>query len=125
VGRSIENSILFAAMISPPFLVFFTWKKFLNPPQPSGWKIYLDWLAILCTSVFFLVCLIAAFVIPQDVAIDNWASVAKWRTFSGAVVRVSPIFLVLALAGRKKTRLLSIFWILAVVLDCLAIDMMA
>jgi hypothetical protein len=127
MGHLIENTIGFVAFLSPPFLAIFVWKNFLKPQatQQPAWKFYLDWTAVVCTSGFFLVCLIAAIVIPQDVAKDNWASVAVWRTFTGHVIRIAPLFFLLAILGRKKTRLLSILLIIAVVLDCIGIDMMA
>lgn len=89
------------------------------------WKIGIDWIAVISTTSFFLVCLAAAILIPQDVAKDNWASVAKFRNFTAGVIRIAPLFLVLALLGRKKTRLLSFLWIVAVVIDCIGVDMMA
>lgn len=124
----ITNSIFFLAFLSPPFLGFFAWKNFLKPFDAPGqitWKAYVEWFAIIGTSLFFLVCLVGAFVIPQDVTKDNWASVAKWRSFTGAVIRIAPALLFLAVCGRKGTRLLSSFWIVAVVIDCIAVDMMA
>jgi hypothetical protein len=69
--------------------------------------------------------MIAAMVIPQDVKKDNWASVAKWRDFTRSVIHIAPAFLILALCGRKKTRLYSFLWIIAMVIDCIAVDMMA
>jgi hypothetical protein len=128
VSHSIENTILLLAFLSPPFLCVLVWRNFIGTQRSAdqpGWKVVLDWLAIVCTTIFFLTCLIAAMVIPQDVMKDNWASVAKWRDFTKSVVRIAPAFLILALCGRKRTRLCSFLWIVAVVIDCLAVDMMA
>jgi hypothetical protein len=122
-----ENIVGFLSFFSPPFLTFFVWRNFLKPAanQQPTWKVWLDWTAVVCTSGFFLVCLVAAVVIPQDVQKDNWASVAIWRSFTGNVVRIAPLFLFLAILGRNKTRLFSVLLIIAVVLDCVAVDMMA
>jgi hypothetical protein len=68
---------------------------------------------------------VAAVVIPRDVQKDNWASVAIWRSFTGDVVVIAPLLVLLAILGRKRTRILSVLLIIAVVLDCIAVDMMA
>jgi len=127
MGHLIENIVGLLAFLSPPFLAFFIWRNFLKSAatERPSWKLWLDWTAVVCTSGFFLVCLVAAVAIPQDVQKDNWASVAIWRSFTGNVVRIAPLFLLLAVAGRRKTRLFSLFLIIAAVLDCIAIDMAA
>ncbi len=127
MAHLIENIVGILSFFSPPFLAFFVWRNFLKPAanQQLTWKIWLDWTAVVCTSGFFLVCLVAAAVIPQDVQKDNWASVAIWRSFTGDVVVIAPLFVLLAILGRKRTRILSVLLIIAVVLDCIAVDMMA
>jgi len=127
-GLLVYDAISFLAFFSPPFFCFFVWRNFLKSENQSdrpAWKTRIDWLALICTTTFFLVCLLAAIFIPQDVAKDNWASVATWRNFAAWVIRIAPVFLILALCGRRKTRLLSFLWIVAVVIDCIAVDMMA
>jgi len=49
----------------------------------------------------------------------------EFRDFTAWVIRIAPVFLILSLCGRRKTRLLSFLWIVAVVLDCIFVDMMA
>ncbi len=126
MAHLIESVVGILSFFSPPFLAFFVWRNFLKPAaNQATWKIWLDWTAVVCTSGFFVVCLVAAFVIPQDVRKDNWASVAIWRSFTRDVLVIAPLFVLLAILGRKKTRILSVFLIVAVVLDCIAVDMMA
>jgi hypothetical protein len=127
-GPILYDAISIIAFLSPPFFCFFVWRNFLrlgNLSEQPAWKTGIDWLAVVSTTMFFLVCLFAAILIPQDVAKDNWASVAKWRNFTAWVIRIAPVFLVLALFGRRKTRLFSFLWIVAVVIDCISVDMMA
>jgi len=124
-----SNIISVFTMLSPPFLAFFAWKKFLagqniNPAKPS-WRVFVEWLALLSISILFVVCVVAFFTIPCDVARYGWGCVAKWRSFSAAVIKLTPLFLVLAVFGRKGTRILLFCWTLAVAFDCLMVDMMA
>ena len=84
-----------------------------------------DWIALLFVSGLFVVCIVAFLTIPCDVALYGWACVAKWRSFSGCVVRTSPIFILLAAIGKKGTRILSVLWVLTINLDCLMVDLMA
>ena len=122
------NLLGLLSFLSPPILAFFAWKKFLESPNPQGmpqWKSVVDWVALLSVSALFVVCVIAFLTIPCDVDLYGWGCVAKWRSFSGHVVRTTPFFVLLAATGRKGTRILSILWILAVNFDCLMVDMMA
>jgi hypothetical protein len=116
------------AFFSPPFLAFFVWKKFLQSPrtmQRPRWKAAVEWTAILCVSSLFVICIIAFLTIPCDVDRFGWSCVAKWRTFTRLVVQAAPAFLLLAILGRKGTRILSILWIIAMNFDCLMVDLMA
>jgi hypothetical protein len=116
------------SLVSPPFLACFVWIKFLkssNLQERPRWKTVADWMALLSVSGLFVVCLIALLTIPCDVDRFGWSCVARWRSFSGLVVHSTPLFLLLAAAGRKGTRILSILWILAVNLACIMVDMMA
>jgi hypothetical protein len=123
------NAIGVLCMLAPPFLAFFARKKFfggqdINATKVS-WRICLEWLALLSVSTLLVVCVVAFFTIPCDVARYGWGWVAKWRSFSAAVVRLTPVFLILAVFGRKGTRILLFCWTLAVSFDCLMVDMMA
>jgi len=116
------------SFFSPPILAFFVWRKFLASSDVRGearWKRAVDWISLVSVSGLFVVCVIAFFTIPCDVDRFGWSCVAKWRSFSGLVVRSTPLFLLLAAGGRKGTRILSILWILAVNFDCITVDMMA
>jgi hypothetical protein len=122
------NFLGLLSLVSPPFLAFFVWRKFLKTSdiqERPRWKTVVDWVAVLSVSGLFVVCVIAFLTIPCDVARLGWSCVAKWRSFSGLVVRSTPLFLLLATVGRKGTRILSMLWVLAVNFDCIMVDVMA
>src|SRR5260370_17234277 len=122
------NIISIFCMVSPPFLAFFVWKKFLESQhchKTDKWRTLIGWIAVLSVSGLFVVCVFAFFTIPCDVRRYGWGCVAKWRAFSAGVVRVSPLFLVLAAFGKRGTRILSVLWVIAINFDCLMIDMTA
>jgi hypothetical protein len=122
------NAVSLVCLFSPPILAFFVWKKFLQATEhleKPRWKTIVEWIAILSVSGFFVVCVIAVLAIPCDVGRYGWDCVARWRSFSGGVVRVTPLFLVLAVLGRRGTRILSVLWIVAVNFDCLMVDVLA
>ena len=115
-------------MLSPPFLAYFVWRKFLASHDTRGtvkWKILLDWIAVLSVPALFVVCVVAFFTIPSDVARYGWRCVAKWRSFSAGILRSAPLFLILAARGRKGTRILSLVWVITINFDCIMVDMMA
>ena len=122
------NAVSLVSLLSPPFLAFFVWKIFLQSPthlEKPQWKTIVEWIAILSASGLFVVCVIAFLTIPCDVGRYGWGCVARWRSFSGGIVRVTPFFVILAALGRRGTRILSVLWIIAVNFDCLMVDMMA
>src|ERR1700731_955978 len=122
------HAVSLIVLFSPPFLAFFVWKKFLQSPthlERPQWKTIVEWIAILSASGCFVVWVIAFLTIPCDVGRYGWGCVARWRSFSGSVVRVAPLFIILAALGRRGTRILSVLWIIAVKFDCLMVDMMA
>jgi hypothetical protein len=127
MSHTLDNLVGLVSLLSPPFLAFFAWRRFLKSPiQRQTWvKITIDWVAIVSVSGLSVVCLIAFFTIPCDVDRFGWGCVARWRSFSAVVVRLSPLFIALGAVGRKGTRILSILWVIAVNFDCLMVDMMA
>jgi hypothetical protein len=121
------NLAALLALVSPPFLAFFVWFKFLTAkslPERPRWKTVVDWIAILSVSGLFAVCVIAVLTIPCDVDRLGWACVARWRSFSIVVVRLAPLFLVLAAVGRRGTRIISVLWVLAMNFDCIMVDVL-
>jgi len=122
------NLVALLALVSPPLLAFFVWFKFLRAKSVSEgprWKTVVDWIAILSVSGLFAVCVIAVLTIPCDVDRLGWACVARWRSFSAVVVRLTPLFLALAAVGRRGTRIMSVLWVLAINLDCIMVDVLA
>ena len=125
---AVFNFFSVLSMIAPPFLALFAWKKFLRVPDRAErprWKTVVEWTSLLAISALFVVCLIAVLTIPCNVDRFGWGCVATWRSFSAAVVRSTPAFLLLACIGRKGTRILSILWVLAINFDCLTVDLLA
>src|SRR5215471_1691257 len=122
------NFIGLLCLISPPFLAFFIWRNFLKSPiqqQKLDWKIVIQWSSIVSISGLWVACLAVVLTIPCDVDRFGWECVAKWRTFSAAVVRLTPLFVLFGAIGRKGTRILSILWVFTINFNCLMIDMMA
>jgi hypothetical protein len=121
------NLLGLLSLIAPPFLAFFVWMKFLksrNVQERPRWKTVIDWTTLLSVSALFLVCIVAVLAIPCDVDRLGWSCVARWRSFSAIVVRSTPVFLLLASAGRKGTRIMSILWVLAINFDCIMVDVL-
>jgi hypothetical protein len=118
-------------LISPPFLVCWLLVKFVqrgrqrDGQQRPKWRFVVEWGAVIAVSIFFVACVVAFFAIPCNVDVQGWECVAKWRSFTGYVVRLSPVLLVLASFGRKGTRIISALLVLATAFDCVLVDMMA
>ena len=127
-GRFLFNAISLFAMISPPFLLFFAWKRLLDKdtsqPLPR-WRAMLGWAALLSISALLITCVVAFFTIPCNVDLGDWSCVARWRSFTRVVVRGSPFMILLAILGRKGTRILAALTVLAIDFDCIMVDMMA
>ena len=127
MSRLFFDTLSIVFLFSPPFLIFFIWRKFLKShgSQRPRWKTILNWISILAVSGLFLGCTIAFFAIPCDVDRYGWECVVKWRSFTRIVVWSAPLFLALAAVGRNGTRILSIVLVIAVTFDCVLVDMMA
>jgi len=89
------------------------------------WRIVPERLALLSVSGLYVVGVVAFFTIACSVELYGWGCVARWRSFSSAVLRLAPLFLILALFLRRGTRILLISCVIAVNFDCLLVDMMA
>ena len=55
----------------------------------------------------------------------DWSCVIAWRSFARWVTRTAPFFLILAFFGAKRTRILTLVSIVAIVFDVTLVDMMA
>src|SRR5437764_15388659 len=122
------TAICILAMFSPPFFAFLTWKKFFARPDTNStnamWKIVVEWLVLLSISALFVVCVIAFFTIPCNVDRYGWDCVARWRSFSAMITRLTPLFLLSSIFGRKRTRVLLFSSVLAISFGCLWYEMM-
>ncbi len=62
--------------------------------------------------------------ILADSGLTDCSCVSRWEDFTRFVVRGSPVLIVLALLGRKGTRILVALATVAMAFDCVMIDMM-
>ena len=127
VSELLESLLGLLSFFSPPFLIALIWRNFLKHsenPLPV-WKALLHWVSIVSVSSFFAVCLTALLTVPCDVATFGWGCVARWQSFTGIVVRSTPLFILLGALGRNRTRILSMLLVIAVGFDCVMIDIAA
>jgi hypothetical protein len=71
------------------------------------------------------VCIVAFLTIPCNVDLGDWSCVARWRSFTRFVIQCSLFVILLALLGRKGTRIPTALAVVAIDFDCLLVDMMA
>ena len=127
-GHFFSNAISLFAMISPPFLLFFAWKRLLKKDGDHAlpkWRSVLAWAALLSVSTLLVTCIVAFFTIPCNVDLGDWSCVDRWRSFTRIVIRTSPLLILLALLGQRGTRILGTLTVLAIDFDCVMVDMMA
>jgi hypothetical protein len=128
MGLFLFNPISLVSMLSPPFLLLFAWIRFLNPRETQSqprWRTILAWAAILAVSSLMAVCIVAFLTIPCNVDLGDWSGVARWRSFTRFVIQCSLFVILLALFGRKGTRIPTALAVVAIDFDCLLVDMMA
>jgi hypothetical protein len=125
-GKLLLDSLSIWCMFSPPFLLFFAWKRVLSTPQPiPKWRAILDWGALLSISALLVTFVVAFLTNNCNADLGDWSCVIRWRSFAGIVIRSSPVMILLALFGRKGTRILGALTVLAIDFDCILVDMMA
>jgi hypothetical protein len=125
-GKVLLDLLSICCMFSPPFLLFFAWKRLLSAPQPTPkWRAILAWGGLLSISALLLTFVVAFLTNNCNADLGDWSCVIRWRSFSGFVIRFSPIMILLALFGRKGTRILGALTVLAIDFDCILVDMMA
>jgi hypothetical protein len=116
------------SVFSPPVLLGIAWVRFLKPEamrERPKWRNILGTANLLAVSVLFGVCLVKFFGNNCNADAGDWSCVIAWRSFAGSIVRVAPLFLVLAILGAKRTRILTFISVLAIVFDVILVDMMA
>jgi hypothetical protein len=120
------NLLSLVALISPPFLLVYAWKRLLErrEPLPPLWKRIIGWIGVLVVSCIFISCVFV--LLTQNCRLDmgDWSCVARWRTFSGYIVEITPIAILLACFGRRGTRIVSALAALAIAYDCILYDML-
>jgi len=82
------------------------------------------WLAVLSGSALLFGCIGAFLTDRCNTDTGDWSCVSRFETFTRLVLRSTPVLLLLALLGRKGTRLLTALAALAMAYDCIMIDMM-
>ena len=119
-------SVLF--VFSPPILLGIAWVRFIKPEARSKrpkWRNVLGAANLLAVSVLFSVFVVKFFGNHCNADAGDWSCVIAWRSFAGSIVRLAPFFLVLAILGAKRTRILTFISVLAIVFDAILVDMMA
>lgn len=112
---------------SPPVLLGIAWVRFLNPEAKSQpkWRRILGAANLLAVSVLLSICVVKFLGNNCNADAGDWSCVIAWRSFAGSIVRLAPFFLVLAILGAKRTRILTLISVMAIVFDVILVDMMA
>jgi hypothetical protein len=115
------------SVFAPPVLLCIAWIRVLKPeekPQPKLRRI-LGAANLVAVSLLLCVCVVKFLGNNCNADAGDWSCVIAWRSFAGSIVRLSPFFLVLAVLGAKRTRILTFISIMAIVFDVILVDMMA
>lgn len=122
------NLVGYFSIFSPPVLLGFAWFGFLKhdeaTPQPKCRRI-LGAVNLVAASTLLLVCVVKFLGNHCNADAGDWSCVIAWRSFAGWIIRLAPVFLLLATFGARRTRTLSFISVLAIVFDVILIDMMA
>jgi hypothetical protein len=115
------------SVFSPPVLIGIAWVRFLNPEVKSQpkWRSILGTANLLAVSVLLSVSILKLLGNNCNADAGDWSCVIAWRSFAGSIVRLAPFFLVLAILGARRTRILTFISVLAIVFDVILVDMMA
>src|SRR5262249_8835523 len=112
---------------SPPVLLGIAWARLLNPEAKSQpkWRRTVGAANLLAVSILLCVCVVKFVGNNCNADAGDWSCVIAWRSFAGLVVRLAPFFLIFAIVGPKRTRILSLISVMAIVFDVILVDMMA
>jgi hypothetical protein len=115
------------SVFSPPVLIGIAWVRFLAPEAKSQpkWRRMLGAANLLAVSVLLSVSVLKFLGYHCNADAGDWSCVIAWRSFAGSIVRLAPFFLVLAILGARRTRILTFISVLAIVFDVILVDMMA
>lgn len=122
------NVISVIALFSPLFLLFLAWRRLLGKGSPQAlpkWRDILSWASLLSVSGLLLVSIGAFLINNCNADLGDWSCVARWRSFTGFVICSSPFMIALSLFGRRGTRIPVALSIIAIVFDCVMVDLMA
>lgn len=127
-GLWLLNIVSVLSLLSPPILLGIAWFRFLNSEarieRPKGRRV-LGAANLLAVSALLSICVVKFLVSNCNADAGDWSCVIAWRSFSRSVVRLAPFFLALAILGAKRTRVLTLISVLAIVFDVVLVDMMA
>lgn len=127
-GLWLFNIVSLLSVVSPPVLLALAWTRFLNRTreQPQAkWRLVSGAINLSAVSVLLAICVVKFLGNKCNADAGNWSCVIAWRSLTGWVVRTAPFFLVLAVCGPKRTRILTFVSVLAIVLDVILVDMTA
>jgi hypothetical protein len=127
-GLWLLNILSVFSMLSPPILLGIAWFRFVDPEARSErpkWRRVLGAANLLAVSALLIICVVKFLVGNCNVDAGDWSCVIAWRSFARSILRLSPLFLALAILGAKRTRILTLISVLAIVFDVVLVDMMA
>jgi hypothetical protein len=115
------------SVISPPVLIALAWVRFLDPEAKSQpkWRRILGAANLLAVSVLLSFSVLKFLGYHCNADAGDWSCVIAWRSFAGSIIRLAPLFLILAILGARRTRILTFISVLAIVFDVILVDMMA
>jgi len=127
-GLWLFNTLSSFCLFSPPILLGIAWVRFLNFKERSGrpkWRHVLGATNLIAVSVLLGLCVVRFLGNNCNPDASDWSCVLAWRSFAGLIVRSAPFFLALTIFGAKRTRILSLLSVLAIVFDVILVGMMA
>ena len=126
-GLWLLNILSVSSIFSPPVLLGIAWARLLNPEAKSQpkWRRTVGAANLLAVSILLCVCVVKFVGNNCNADAGDWSCVIAWRSFAGLVVRLAPFFLIFAILGAKRTRILSLISVMAIVFDVILVDMMA
>jgi hypothetical protein len=128
MGRLLFSILSLVAMISPPFLLGFAWYKLLRKREWTSLprlRAILAWASLVTVSGLFAAFVVAFLTYGCNADLGDWSCVIRWRAFARSMLRITPFAILLALLGRKGTRILTALAAAAIAYDCVLVDMMA
>jgi hypothetical protein len=127
-GLWLFDAISILCTLSPPVPLCIAWVRFFAFDEIAGrpkWRRIVESTGLTSVSTLLIICMVKFIGYRCDAGAGDWSCVITWRSFAGTVVRLTPLFIVLAFLRAKRTRVLPCVSGLAVAFDWVLIDRMA